>query len=421
MRLLLNYPKTSLVLIALLYRTVLLVSVFPPNFWADVEGGFELGQVAANIAEGRGFSSPFEPGSTPTAWFAPLIPYLWASLFTIFGTYSPTSLVIIYALQILARAGATALYFETAREATHNRSTLYPFLISLIITLWPDHFILTTRPWYWGFQELGLSAMVYSGILLVKNTERRTAIVFGLVSGVTLLVNVTPLLLFFITLAVVLLRKEIKNCAVAALVMLAIICPWMVRNYLTFNTFVPLRSNFAAELLQGNNERGSIIQHLGSLHPNVDKEERESYRALGEIRYLETAKERALVYMKEHPDVLVRQTVMRVFFFWLTDLFHEGVYGDEPWSHQPLSQKMMAVFRVLQALLPLLMLTYVTIAGGVFKPPYWVLLVAPLVFLPLPHYLTHIHPTYQAVVRPYLLLVCLLGWRHRKQASELAQ
>ena len=51
--------------------------------------GFETGSIAGAIARGEGFSSPFGvPNTGPTAWIAPLYPYLVAGVFKIFGQFS---------------------------------------------------------------------------------------------------------------------------------------------------------------------------------------------------------------------------------------------------------------------------------------------------------------------------------------------
>jgi len=63
----------------------------------DFPYGAETGQVAAAIAQGRGFSSPLRMVQTgPTAWFAPIFPYLLGGIFKIFGVYSYTSNLAIH-------------------------------------------------------------------------------------------------------------------------------------------------------------------------------------------------------------------------------------------------------------------------------------------------------------------------------------
>src|SRR5262249_17672106 len=50
--------------------------------------GFETGRIAQALAEGRGFSSPFQEPTGPTAWLAPIYPLILALIFKGFGVYS---------------------------------------------------------------------------------------------------------------------------------------------------------------------------------------------------------------------------------------------------------------------------------------------------------------------------------------------
>jgi hypothetical protein len=63
--------------------------------------GYELGAVAASIASGHGFSSPLRWfASGPTAWFAPIYPYLAAGVFKLFGIYSYKSYLVLECLGV---------------------------------------------------------------------------------------------------------------------------------------------------------------------------------------------------------------------------------------------------------------------------------------------------------------------------------
>ncbi len=46
----------------------------------------ETGSIAASIAAGQGFSSPFYLPSGPTAWVTPVFPYILGAVFKVFGT-----------------------------------------------------------------------------------------------------------------------------------------------------------------------------------------------------------------------------------------------------------------------------------------------------------------------------------------------
>src|SRR5881628_2409883 len=57
--------------------------------------GWEMGRLARSIAQGHGFSTPTDLDSGPSAWTAPVYPYILAGVFRIFGIYSAASAWII--------------------------------------------------------------------------------------------------------------------------------------------------------------------------------------------------------------------------------------------------------------------------------------------------------------------------------------
>src|ERR1700692_258395 len=50
--------------------------------------GWEMGRIARSIAQGQGFSSPTDLPSGPSAWTAPVYPYILGGVFKIFGVYT---------------------------------------------------------------------------------------------------------------------------------------------------------------------------------------------------------------------------------------------------------------------------------------------------------------------------------------------
>src|SRR5215468_9146028 len=59
---------------------------------------WEMGRIAASLASGHGFSSPFGPATGPTAWEPPFYPYVMAGVFLLFGVYSKASAFVLLTL-----------------------------------------------------------------------------------------------------------------------------------------------------------------------------------------------------------------------------------------------------------------------------------------------------------------------------------
>ncbi len=93
-----------MVLAALAIRLVVMVFQYQARLdpgrdhW---EFGFETGRIARSIASGEGFGNPLFGNTGPTAWMAPVYPYLLAAVFKLFGIYSKTSALVILSLNSL--------------------------------------------------------------------------------------------------------------------------------------------------------------------------------------------------------------------------------------------------------------------------------------------------------------------------------
>ncbi len=408
-------PYLFVFLVAALARGAGLWWLFPPLGWEDVGHGFELGQVAANIAEGRGMSSPFAPGDAPTAWFMPVIPLLWALLFKLTGVFSLQSLIALYSLESFF-AGATACcYLWLLREIIPDGTRrALPVVAVLVAALLPEHLVALTRPWYWGAQRLGVALMLIAALRWHREPTKRRAAAFGLIAGLTLLVNSVPLLLFAALLVQCIVRSRDRGAAargavVAVVACSAVLAPWAARNYGAFGALVPLRQNTWIEIRQGNNPDGSIIQGLDSPHPNVNEVERKRYAELGERGYEALARGEAMSYMASHPGETARRTMMRAAFFWLSDLFHEGVYGSRSWGEKSPLEKSRDVTFFLVATVPLILAALAMVRGWLRRVPERWLLVTPLLVLPLPYYISHIHPTYFTSVKALLIILAVVG------------
>jgi hypothetical protein len=112
---LLSYPG-FITLMAFFVRLATLCTIWvktriPARYFLPY--GFELGRVAASIAEGKGFASPIRFVDTgATAWFTPIYPYLAAGVFRIWGIYSEPSKLILEMLNcIFASLTVLPIYF----------------------------------------------------------------------------------------------------------------------------------------------------------------------------------------------------------------------------------------------------------------------------------------------------------------------
>ena len=73
--------------------------------WLRLDSNFHLGteydEIARAIRSGRGFSDPFKVESGPTAWMAPVLPYVLAGLYWVFGDNRETVVELVLLIKAL--------------------------------------------------------------------------------------------------------------------------------------------------------------------------------------------------------------------------------------------------------------------------------------------------------------------------------
>lgn len=395
----------------------------PSLDWSVLENGSELGQIAQNLAAGRGFSSPFEPGVTATAWYGPITPLIWALVFRYFGSFTAQALLVLYLLQALARAVAAIFFALTvARILEPKKGGLLvgcrpPLILFLLIAIWPESVLVTVIPWYTVWQELGTALLLFLLVTWLENPRPRKSAAVGLAAGFATLVNPLPALTLAWGMIVGLARRpsaeRMHQVGLVSLAFFLIILPWLLRNYYALGILVPVRSNFGVELRQGNNPSAGLVQTPDSRHPALNSEELERYRRDGEARYVSEASHEAAEYIAQNPLLSLRRWGSRVLAFWTIDAADLSLQRD--------GGVFAAAYRVVQTVVPLILcLVGFLLAGRRAFASCGLLLGVALLF-PIPYYLTQVAPAYTHLPRLMLFLVGLvavtrgLSWRKERR------
>lgn len=316
--------------IALILRLVYLTAAQTFRFknypWMHhFQFGWEMGQIADALATGRGYSDPFSWGqSGPTAWTTPLFPLLLAGVFKLFGPFSLLSGWVIEALNSLFNSLVVCTIWELASRCCNRRVALWS---AWIWALYPAAMQYCVR-WVW---EMSLTLLLFQLSLVVAfrmrrigedptgMTTRRWAL-FGFLWGLIALSNASLLLFLpfcglWILAGAIKPTKAIAGAALAAAIFGGVIAPWSWRNWKTFHQFIPLRSNFGAELYLGNiPDQGGLLAEYD--HPNQALDQFRIYKQMGEVAYSKMRGEDAKAMIRENPKRFVVNTLRRIFFFW---------------------------------------------------------------------------------------------------------
>ncbi len=285
----------------------------------NVGFGWEMGRIGASLASGHGFSNPFGPATGPTAWEPPLYPYLIAAVFQIFGIYSKASAFVLLTINSIFSALTCIPIFLIARRVFSEKVAVGS---AWAWALLPNVMYWCTK-WVW---ETSLSALLLATILWVALTlEDRDGWLpwfeFGLLWGIAALSS--TVLLSFLPAAGLWAwyrrakrgKRSLAKIVLAAVVFLACIAPWLVRNYQTFGQFIFVRDNFGAELRLGNGN-GADGTWMEYLHPTQDAYALRQYQAMGELAYIAMRKRQALEYIVADYARFAGLCVKRFIYYW---------------------------------------------------------------------------------------------------------
>lgn len=383
------------------------------------EFGYEMGRVAQSLATGHGYANPFKGQTGPTTWVPPLYPLLLAGVFKVFGVYTLASAWVILTINSFFSALTALTTYEIAARCFHRKVAIWA---AWIWALYPAAMQYAVR-WVW---DMTVSTWLLTCILVLALRMRRIGetaadlpgptvpgsfglpskdgrtlsrwLLFGLLWGLLGLSN--PSLLLFLPAAGLWvlrgtheIRKQIGFASVAALAFLLCISPWVIRNALVFHRFIPMRANFGAELYLGNGP-GAMGFLMEYNHPYEAPGQLRLYKKMGEVAYAHMRGRLAWNYIKSDPGLFVRNSIKRLYFFWISVPHPTG----DAWYIEPVRVANFA-FASLAGLFGL------ALALKRRMPAAW-LFVWAFLLLPLIYYFVTVHARFRDPLEP---LIAILG------------
>jgi len=393
-------PYVWMTAAAFLYRVALMLYLhsfrFPPG-----EGpmprtfgfGFETGSIAASIAAGHGFSSPFGVASGPTAWVAPVYPFLCAMIFKVLGVFTVPSAIAVLVMNCLLSALTCITIYLIAERTVGRQVGLWAGWAWAVVPFfmrWP-----TTWVWDMSLSALLLSLLFLCTLRIRHTTNWKKWLGLGLLWGITALTN--PALLTFLPLSAVWLvyrlrdkwRAVVPLMAIAALGCFMVVTPWLVRNRAVFGHYVFIRGNFGFEFHLGNYHYSNGLG-WPNRHPTVNPRFLEEYLRLGEQGFVAEHGRQGMEFIRRYPGEFARLCLYRFIVFWDgTSLNYVPPDEWRPW---------------MCLLLSLLTLWGLMLAIGE-RVPGAVLAGLLLLLYPLPYYLAFPTVRYRHAIEPEMLIL----------------
>jgi 4-amino-4-deoxy-L-arabinose transferase-like glycosyltransferase len=411
----------AIVLAALAIRMLVVVLTyrglpFAEQYLSHVQFGWEMGWIARALASGHGFSSPYHYWSGPTAMQPPLFPLLLAGVFRLFGIYTISSAFVILSINSLLSALTCIPIYSSAKFSLGARAAelaailwaVYPFAI----------YFSAGRVW-----EYALTGLLFTTCFCISQRIHHTTrplawIGWGALFGLCALSNpaILSLLPFLLLMAMLKARRFnrrwLLNAALTGFATLAVLSPWVVRNYRALGILCPVRDNFWMEFYSGN--WGDPALNPISSHPVDNPAEMQRYLTIGEKAYMAEKHTMAIAAVKNHPLFVVKKTLRRVCYYWT---------GFWSFSADELRREPYSPGNVLYCCcISLLMLRGIHRLWRLNRSaalPYLILIAV----FPLTYYLTYPLMDYRQPIEPAILVLSISGalpWK-RVRASRLIQ
>ena len=281
--------------------------------------GWEIGRIGDALAHGMGFSSPFGGNTGPSAWTAPVYPWIVSIAFRLFGSYSRASAFALLTFNSVFGALTSWTVYRTARRIFNPTVAIWA---GWVWALYPDTIFWSVK-WIW---ETSLSTFLLSLLFMLtiemEGDERVSSwLGYGLLWGVEALTNTSTL--SFLPFAGCWLAYQLHRrgkpflapAALSAIVFWMTIMPWLVRDYEVMGHFVFIRDNAGNELWVGNNPLAEG-QYVLPYHPSWNDQVLARYKRMGELAFCADQGRRAREWIAESPGRFAAITLRRVWFFW---------------------------------------------------------------------------------------------------------
>ena len=320
--------------VALAVRLAVIPFVYQQD-WMDpfVLEHWAFGRIARSIVSGHGFGSPFADTGL-SALLPPVYPYLLAGIFKIFGLETRASVIAALSLNSLFSALTCVPVYLLAKEGFGSRVAKWAgwgWVFS-------PYGVYYGADWAWStcLVTLELSWLFLIAWRLEKSSRTRDWLLFGAACGVAALTEpvvmaVLPLLGLWSFYRLFRDGRPWKGpMMAAALAGIAVLSPWIGRNYEVFHRFIPVRSGYGLELYIGNS--GDSTRWVNSsLHPNHSDAELAEYERVGEMAYMDHKLQQAKAFIRSHRAWYVRMTFRRILYMWTGYWSFDRAYlKDEP-------------------------------------------------------------------------------------------
>ena len=279
----------------------------------------ESTNISASLASGEGFANPWGVKTGPTAWLPPLYQWMMAGVFEVFGIKSKASAAIMLGLNSIFDAVTIIPIFRAAYRSFGEKVAIwsawtwafFPYAI-----YWAIH-----TNWDTCLSTMIMTFAFWLTLELARGAGWKWWIWLGIVWGASALSNTATLAFLPFAAGWILWSRRTEFAStlvkgvVAAGICVAIVTPWVIRDYVVFHKFIPIRGNFGLEVYLGN-APGANGMWQWWLHPSNNVLEMKRYLELGEVKYVAEKGREAKELIARDPARFARLSLFRFVYYW---------------------------------------------------------------------------------------------------------
>ena len=270
--------------------------------------GFEYGNIAASLVEGKGYGHVFVGSEGYSAWTLPINTFIYASIFAVFGVKSTAAMWACIVISCTLWSLCAYFLYQTARQFSIKLAFIA--VLAQLILLVLHRTIIVSLFDYALINCLTLATVYCLYCYLRNNTHYRALAVLAPVLPLT---SPGLFLAFALILAgrfvyllmkrtgsgsgkTALMSNDYRQIVFLGLVSVLAMSVWGIRNYQALGKFIPSKSNFWYEFYQANmaDDDGVLSSWTArAFHPNAGGKYRPLYDSLGEIAFVQHMKQRS--------------------------------------------------------------------------------------------------------------------------------
>jgi hypothetical protein len=329
----------------LLFATAATFNIPTPDS-GNMTFGWEYGNIAEAMVQGKGFANPFQLESGPTAWMPPIFVFFLAGTFSFFGIKSVTAMWVILIIKYIAMAVCVYFLLIIANHSEYRKYkyVLVPLFLVLIFINLGIYFKSIHDEWLVLF--LTCSIIFTFTNRIYKPSRTNTVYLYILAIVLPLANPILALSFAVVEVGIFLWHKPesfpkfrwLQTLTVFGLLATSTLL-WTYRNYEEFGVFIPIKSNFWFDFYQANalDEDGLVTNStFVKYHPNFKNSFQNKYLIEKEVQFLQEFKDLLLEWIRTNPSLLPRNIGRRAISAFI---YMHAVEDTEPVKRGLLSPK----------------------------------------------------------------------------------